>query len=101
VIEGDRRGRTIGVPTANLDVWKDHAVPAKGVYACWAWVGDAKFGAAVNVGVRPTVADDPSTVEAHLCSISAGHMARTLCSTSCAPARRAPLPGLDFGRNQA
>jgi len=67
VVEGDKRGRTIGVPTANLDVWKDHAVPARGVYACRAWVGDAKFGAAVNIGVRPTVADDSrSTVEAHL-----------------------------------
>jgi len=67
VVEGDKRGRAIGVPTANLDVWKDHAVPANGVYACWAWVGEARFGAAVNVGVRPTVADDPlPTVEAHL-----------------------------------
>jgi riboflavin kinase/FMN adenylyltransferase len=97
VIEGDRRGRTIGVPTANLDVWKDHAVPAKGVYACWAWVGDAKFGAAVNVGVRPTVADDPfPTVEAHLLDFDRNIYGTTVALDFVARLRdERRFPGLD------
>jgi riboflavin kinase/FMN adenylyltransferase len=67
VVKGDGRGRKIGVPTANLDVWREHAVPANGVYASRAWVGNLRFKAAVNVGVRPTVTDQSiRTVEAHI-----------------------------------
>jgi riboflavin kinase/FMN adenylyltransferase len=67
VVPGDGRGKTIGIPTANLDVWADHALPANGVYACRAWVGHIPYRAAVNVGVRPTVTDETRcTVEAHL-----------------------------------
>jgi riboflavin kinase / FMN adenylyltransferase len=67
VVPGDGRGKTIGVPTANLDVWQDHAIPANGVYACRAWVGHIPHRAAVNIGTRPTVTDATRrTVEAHL-----------------------------------
>jgi riboflavin kinase/FMN adenylyltransferase len=67
VMHGDGRGRTIGVPTANLDVWPAHAVPANGIYACWAWVGHIRHRAAVSIGVRPTVTDSQvRTIEAHL-----------------------------------
>jgi riboflavin kinase / FMN adenylyltransferase len=67
VVPGDGRGRTIGIRTANLDVWADHALPANGVYACRAWVGHIPYRAAVNVGVRPTVTNETRrTVEAHL-----------------------------------
>ena len=31
VVEGEKRGRTIGVPTANLDVWSEQIIPAHGV----------------------------------------------------------------------
>jgi riboflavin kinase/FMN adenylyltransferase len=67
VIAGDGRGRTIGIPTANLDVWAEHAIPANGVYACRAWLGHLPFAAAVNIGTRPTVTSETwRTVEAHL-----------------------------------
>jgi riboflavin kinase/FMN adenylyltransferase len=67
VVPGDGRGRTIGIPTANLAAWSEHALPANGVYACRAWVGHIPYRAAVNVGTRPTVtADTHRTVEAHL-----------------------------------
>ena len=50
VVSGDRRGRELGFPTANI-VPADHlAHPGHGVYACWAH----GHMAAVNVGVRPT-----------------------------------------------
>jgi riboflavin kinase/FMN adenylyltransferase len=50
VVHGDKRGRTLGMPTANL-VPDDHlAVPGHGVYAGWAHGQPT----AINVGVRPT-----------------------------------------------
>lgn len=68
VIPGDGRGRTIGVPTANLEVWEEQVIPERGVYACWAEVDGQRLMAAANIGIRPTF-DGKSTiihVEAHL-----------------------------------
>lgn len=50
VVEGDKRGRTLGYPTANLVPSEDYAYPGHGVYAAFA----NGVPAAVNVGVRPT-----------------------------------------------
>lgn len=66
VVVGDQRGRTIGFPTANLDVWAEQLLPANGVYAGYAWVGETRHLAATNVGVRPTVGGGAVTVESHL-----------------------------------
>ncbi len=73
VIRGDGRGRTIGVPTANLDFPLEKAIPANGVYACWAMVEGAQHKAMVNVGVRPTFTSGEvlSHVEAHLLNYEA------------------------------
>jgi len=58
VVHGDKRGRDLGFPTANLVPPGGYVVPGHGVYACVAWVpgGDgrpAPVPAAVNIGVRP------------------------------------------------
>ena len=66
VVEGDRRGRTIGFPTANVAVDPQHALPGDGVYICHAWLGDQRFGAVTNVGVRPTFDGTRRAVEAYL-----------------------------------
>jgi riboflavin kinase/FMN adenylyltransferase len=68
VVAGDGRGRTIGIPTANLDIWPERLLPATGVYACWAWVGTTRVPAVTNVGVRPTFTPGETVqhVEAHL-----------------------------------
>ena len=50
VVAGDRRGRELGMPTANIDPDPRYACPGHGVYAAWAH----GHPAAVNVGVRPT-----------------------------------------------
>jgi riboflavin kinase/FMN adenylyltransferase len=50
VVHGDKRGRTLGMPTANLVPDDRLAVPGHGVYAGWA----QGHPAAINVGVRPT-----------------------------------------------
>jgi riboflavin kinase/FMN adenylyltransferase len=54
VAHGDKRGRTLGFPTANLVPDPALAVPDHGIYACRAQVDGATHVAAVNVGVRPT-----------------------------------------------
>tara|TARA_B100001250_G_scaffold329536_1_gene294231 strand:+ start:2733 stop:3677 length:945 start_codon:yes stop_codon:yes gene_type:complete len=69
VTPGDRRGRTIGFPTANIPTTTDLQVPADGVYAAWYIREDGKqYPAAVNIGKRPTFYDDAdrSLIEAHL-----------------------------------
>jgi riboflavin kinase/FMN adenylyltransferase len=54
VAEGDRRGRTLGFPTANLLPRDGYVVPGHGVYACRARTPDGVVHvAATNVGVRP------------------------------------------------
>jgi len=65
---GDRRGRTIGFPTANLDYAREKVIPAGGIYACWAYLGSERFKAAVNIGTNPTFTPDKQTlnVEAYL-----------------------------------
>jgi riboflavin kinase/FMN adenylyltransferase len=63
VVPGDRRGRDLGMPTANLVPDERYVVPGHGVYAAWAH----GFPAAVNVGVRPTFDTGRGLlVEAHL-----------------------------------
>jgi riboflavin kinase / FMN adenylyltransferase len=54
VAHGDKRGRTLGFPTANLVPDPKLVVPDHGIYACRATVDDQSLIAAVNVGVRPT-----------------------------------------------
>jgi riboflavin kinase / FMN adenylyltransferase len=72
VIHGDGRGRRIGVPTANLHVWEERALPRSGVYACRATVDGRDWKAVINVGFRPTFDNQPVTpqVEAHLLDFS-------------------------------
>ena len=68
VTQGDGRGRTLGIPTANLAIWDEQAVPALGVYACWASIASETKKAVVNIGIRPTFEAQPvlPRVEAHL-----------------------------------
>jgi riboflavin kinase/FMN adenylyltransferase len=55
VAHGDKRGRTLGYPTANLVPDPALVVPAHGIYACRAELpGLGTWSAAVSVGVRPT-----------------------------------------------
>jgi riboflavin kinase/FMN adenylyltransferase len=66
VISGDKRGRTIGFPTANLKVWEEQVIPANGVYACYAALGTERYKAVTNIGVRPTFDGSELRIEAHL-----------------------------------
>ncbi len=68
VVPGDGRGKTMGYPTANLDVRRaGKIVPARGVYAVEVLVGAVRGGGIANIGVRPTVTDGTrETIEVHI-----------------------------------
>ena len=68
VVSGDGRGSTIGIPTANLELWVERAIPKAGVYVSQATVNGEVWGAVTNVGVRPTFETQPVPlrVETHL-----------------------------------
>jgi riboflavin kinase/FMN adenylyltransferase len=67
VVHGDKRGRTIGFPTANISVPDPlKLIPADGVYAVYAEVDNKKYEAMLNIGVRPTVDGLHHKIEAHL-----------------------------------
>jgi riboflavin kinase/FMN adenylyltransferase len=68
VIHGDGRGRTINVPTANIEYSHEKMIPANGIYACWAYLQGKKYQAAINIGVNPTFTPDKQipNVEAHI-----------------------------------
>lgn len=65
VIRGHQRGRSIGVPTANLRI-EDHLIPADAVYAGRCAVGHRAWPAAVSIGTMPTFGDHARQVEVHL-----------------------------------
>lgn len=66
VIHGDKRGRTIGFPTANMHLPADKLLPAYGVYACWVTLNGERLPGIVNIGQRPTFDPPKLMVEAHL-----------------------------------
>jgi len=75
VVVGDRRGRTLGVPTANIDVEAGTIFPGRGVYAARVHVDGVWYRAAVNIGHNPTfrskaVETTHVTVEAFLLGFS-------------------------------
>jgi len=54
VVHGEKRGRKIGYPTANIQVSENATVPSDGVYAGWLSVGNHRWPAAISIGTNPT-----------------------------------------------
>ena len=66
IVEGRRRGRELGFPTANLET-SNELIPPNGVYATTLEVGGIVHAAMTNIGVRPTFNDSTeTTVETHV-----------------------------------
>lgn len=67
VIHGDKLGREIGFPTANIQVDSDtKIIPANGVYGCYVLLGEEKFKGMVNIGLRPTVNGNERRIEVNV-----------------------------------
>jgi len=66
VIGGERRGRTLGFPTANLHVRPRLLLPPHGVYAVQVATPAGRHPGVLNVGIRPTFGERRLTMEAHL-----------------------------------
>lgn len=68
VIHGERRGNTLGFPTANLELTGDQLVPANGVYSVQVKIDQDLFLGVANIGVKPTFHGSSSarTIEVHL-----------------------------------
>ena len=66
VVHGEKRGREIGYPTANLGKIEGQTIPADGVYAGWLTVGINFWPAAISIGTNPTfVGERGRQVEAY------------------------------------
>ncbi len=77
VVKGFQRGRTIGVPTANLLV-TEQLIPAEGVYAARCTIDGVTYPAALSIGTMPTFGDHPPQVEAHLIGFDGDLYDRTI-----------------------
>ncbi|MBV25186.1 MAG: riboflavin biosynthesis protein RibF [Gemmatimonadetes bacterium] len=70
VVRGDQRGRTLGFPTANLEVRGGgeggKLIPPPGIYAVRGTVRSGTFDGALHIGPRPTFRGSPPTIEVHL-----------------------------------
>jgi riboflavin kinase/FMN adenylyltransferase len=102
VIEGDRVGRQLGFPTANIDV-AGLVLPPNGVYAVQARLADQTYQAVLNIGHRPTLKNpDPHLqVECHIMDFSGEIYGRDLEVVLLEKLRdEKKFPSLDALRNQ-
>jgi riboflavin kinase/FMN adenylyltransferase len=70
VVDGFKRGRTLGFPTANVEILDGFASPGDGIYATWAFLESGRYMAATSIGTRPTFKEGGRTIEAFLLDFS-------------------------------
>lgn len=66
VMHGQHVGRTMGFPTANLNLSPDMALPLNGVYITNIWLGDRLYPSVTNIGNKPTVGEFDKNAETHI-----------------------------------
>ncbi|MFV0519954.1 MAG: riboflavin biosynthesis protein RibF [Lachnospirales bacterium] len=66
VVSGKKLGRTIGFPTANIDVSDYKLLPPKGVYKTVTTIEGKKYNSITNVGINPTFNEEKQVIETHL-----------------------------------
>ena len=69
IVEGKRRGRELGFPTANLET-QNELVPPNGVYATIMTIDGVVHGGVTNIGMRPTFGETAPTIETHVLDYS-------------------------------
>jgi riboflavin kinase/FMN adenylyltransferase len=78
IVEGRKRGRELGFPTANLET-RNELVPPNGVYATIMTIDGVVHGGVTNIGLRPTFGETTPTIETHVLDYSgnlSGHTVR-------------------------
>jgi riboflavin kinase/FMN adenylyltransferase len=70
VVVGNRQGRELGFPTANLSLPEDILLPADGIYASWTIINGVRHPSATSIGVRPTFGLTQRVVEAYVIDYS-------------------------------
>lgn len=71
VVSGQQLGRTIGFPTANIEIAEDYKlIPSNGAYAVQVELKGINYNGMMNIGVRPTVGASSRTIEVHLFDFS-------------------------------
>ena len=67
VTEGKKIGRTLGFPTANLDLLEEYRIPKNGVYGVKIKISSKEYFGMLNIGYRPTFEDSsPLKIEVHI-----------------------------------
>lgn len=67
VVKGNQLGRTIGFPTANIEIPEDYKlIPKNGVYVVTANVNNKTVFGMMNIGVKPTLGENKLSIEVHL-----------------------------------
>ena len=66
VIHGEKRGRTLGYPTINLEISNELVLPANGVYAVTIDIGRIQYNGIANIGTNPTFNGIQRHLEAHI-----------------------------------
>ena len=85
IVKGNQLGRTIGAPTANMEIPPGIIVPRHGVYAAVVSIDGRDYKSVTNVGVRPTVSGDGSvTVESHILNFRGDIYGKTCRTEFCA-----------------
>ena len=67
VVHGDKRGKSLGFPTANIQPEnRSKIIPRKGVYAVWIRVDESYYRGMMNIGERPTFEEANFSIEVHI-----------------------------------
>ena len=77
IVEGRRRGRELGFPTANLETHNE-LLPPNGVYATIMTIDGVVHGGVTNIGVRPTFGETTPTIETHVLDYSGNLYGQTV-----------------------
>ncbi len=78
VVEGQKLGRKLGFPTANIAFERIQVIPKEGIYATWVDVGERRYKGACSIGLRPTVDGKNRTVEVYLLDFEGDLYGKTL-----------------------
>ena len=78
VVVGDQRGRTLGFPTANINVDPQVLLPGDGIYATWAIIDGERHQAATSIGIRPTFGLSQRLVEVFVMDFNADLYGKTI-----------------------